>query len=598
MGNSPVIGQKTDLVSLEVKVGGQLLDGEKRVLSVETERAVGKISRAEITVLDGNLAKQEFKLQDQGLLKPGEDVEIKIGYHQDTETVFKGVILKTGVRIRQGQHSVIYAECVDKAIKMTMARRNKNHKDKKDSDVMQRLISDAGVGAEVESTSTTHKQLIQHYCTDWDFVLSRAEKNGLFVYTEDNKVKVEKPGTSGALLELNFGTDIVKSNLYFNGRTQLKDVTTYSWDPKKQKVIDKKSSEPSVNAHGDLKGKTVANDFNPFDYELRHSGYVEDGELTAWAKAKLVKSRFSRIQGSITVQGSAKPLPNKTVTLKKIGKHFEGEAFVSGVRHMVQEGNWTTELKIGIEAEWFTETKPLVQASAAAGLLPGVEGIYIGKVLKIHGDPDGESRVQVKIPLLEESGEGIWARLAQIYASEEFGAFWYPQVDDEVILGFVQGDPRYPIILGSLYSSKRKTPLQPNSDNSTQAFITKSKLKLRFEDKDKDIFLETPGGQSITLSDKDRKIELKDQHNNVITMDSSGIKIKSHKAVNIEAGMGSKVNIKGPGGVDINSSTGDLKMEGLNMNAKGRIGATFEGGMATFKATGMCTVSGQMVFIN
>ena len=599
MANSPLIGKQTDLLSLEVLVDGSMLDGEARVISVEVDKGINKIARADIVLVDGNLAKQEFKLQDGDKLKPGKKVEIKAGYHQETKTIFKGIIIKTGVRIRQGQHSVLYAECADESIKMTMSRETVYFNKKKDSQAITTVIGDYGLQKEVKTTTIEHEQLVQYYSTDWDFVVSRAEVNGLVVYSDDNKVYVVEPETSGSELDLNFGQDIIKSNIYVNGRAQLKEIEGESWDYSQQKLVEAKSKEPSAVNTGNLTGKSLANDFNNKKHKLHHSAFVEKAELEAWMKGKMIKSRFSKIQGTITYQGNADQKPNTLIKLTGLGKYFKGEAYVSGVSHRITEGNWITEAKIGLDPEWFSETKPLVQSSAAAGLLPGIEGLYMGTVKKIHDDPENEFRVQVDVPMIEKSGKGLWARLSSTYASDKFGSFCYPEVKDEVILGFVQSDPRHPIILGSVYSSKYKPPYTPDEDNSIQAFVTKSKLKMIFEDDDKNIIFETPGGHSLTLSDKDKEIVMECSNGNKIVLDNKGILIKSSKDVNIEAAMMKKVNIKGPGGVAVDASGGDVKLKAqMSFSAKGQISATVDGGMATIKATGICTVKGNMVMIN
>jgi len=598
MANSPLLHQDTDLLSIEVFVDGKMLDGEARVYSVEVDKEINRISRAEINLLDGNLAKAEFKLQDQDTFKPGKKVKINLGYHQDTETIFEGIVIKSGVRIRHGQHSIIYAECADEAIKMTIDRQSDFYYNKKDSDIINEIAGNHGLSKQVDATTVTHKEMVQNYATDWDFVVSRAEQNGLVVYTDDNKLYAVEPETGSPEITLTFGTDIIKTNMFFNGPSQLKKVTAYGWEYNEHKWNKSESTEPSTNNHGSLNGKTVAGDFDKQGYEVRHSGPVEAGERKAWAKGKLLKSRMSRIQGTVTCQGTSKPKPNTIVELKDIGKYFKGQAYVSGVRHRAMEGNWTTECKIGTSAEWFSETKPLVQAAAASGLLPGIDGLIIGKVKKIHQDPDSEYRVQVEIPSIDGTKDGLWARMATIYAADKHGYFWYPEIGDEVILGFIQGDPRFPVILGALHSSKHAPPYNPDQQNSIKAFVTKNKLKMIFEDKDKNIIIETPGGQKMTLSDQRNEIILEDSNRNKITMDNKGITLNSCKDVKIHAGAMGKIDIKGDGGIKGRSSMGTVDWQGNNYKAKGVISATFEGGMATFKATGICTISGKMVMIN
>ena len=235
---------------------------------------------------------------------------------------------------------------------------------------------------------------------------------------------------------------------------------------------------------------------------------MDEQELKTWADARLLKSRLSRIRGRLMFQGNAETKPNDFLELEKTGKFFDGKAYVSGVNHSLKEGNWLTEVNVGMPNEWFTETNGNVHAASA--LLPGIEGLYNGVVKKIHGDPDGETRVLVDVPVIKEAGDGVWARVSKFYASNNAGIFFMPEEGDEVVLGFLHNDPRFPVILGSMYSSnKHKIPknhkekeIAPDAQNSVKAIITKNQLKIIFEDESKNIIIKTPNKNQITISDE------------------------------------------------------------------------------------------------
>src|SRR4051812_26941895 len=86
----------------------------------------------------------------------------------------------------------------------------------------------------------------------------------------------------------------------------------------------------------------------------------------------------------------------------------------------------------------------------ASGVNPGVSGLIVGTVKQIDQDPQGQNRVLVVAPLIDPQGDGVWARLANAYASNNAGISFMPEVGDDVVLGFLNDDPRLPIVLGSL----------------------------------------------------------------------------------------------------------------------------------------------------
>ena len=229
------------------------------------------------------------------------------------------------------------------------------------------------------------------------------------------------------------------------------------------------------------------------------------------------------------------------------------------------------------------------------GVLPGIQGLQIGTVKQIDEDPDGEYRILVDVPMIEESGIGVWARLLHEYASEEYGTFFLPEVGDETVLGFLNEDPRFPIILGSLYGKKKKPPFTPEKKNNTKAIVTKSMLKLVFDEDKKSITVETPAGNKIALSDDEKSISLVDQNQNQVTLSESGIVLDSPKDI--------KITSKGKFSVDAMevaiTSKGDANIEGSNVSAKAKMAFLAQGSaQAALKASGQVEVKGAMVMIN
>ena len=87
-------------------------------------------------------------------------------------------------------------KCKDKALKLTVGRKNKVFLEKKDSDIISELVSADGLSADVEATTATHKKLIQYFSTNWDFIQARADANGLVTIINDGAISIKKPTVS------------------------------------------------------------------------------------------------------------------------------------------------------------------------------------------------------------------------------------------------------------------------------------------------------------------------------------------------------------------------------------------------------------------
>ncbi|MEM7659761.1 MAG: type VI secretion system tip protein VgrG [Bacteroidota bacterium] len=596
MAKHPSI-QEIDLVQVDILVDGSPIDDTYAVTKVVIKQEVNKISSAVFEVLDGNPADQDFAISASGDFLPGKEVTIKVGYQTNSDDLFKGIILSHRIKSSGGEHSCLIVKCFDKALKMTTTRKSAYYVNSKDGDVLSQLIGNHGVDADVGTTNHQHKEIIQYQVTDWDFLMARAQINGMIALAMDGKVTVKAPEVTGApKVELLYGVDIHELDLDMNAQHQLKQVECKAWDPGTHKIVSGASAEPSNAAVGNVNGKKLSDVLGGDDFIIQSSGQIDEGMLKAWASGRLVSSRLSRITGTVSCQGHKDLVPNTTITLQGLGDRFNGDAYVSGVKHEVQDGNWLTVVKIGLDANWFTEKQQDIMLPPASGSLPGIEGMHIGIVKQIQDDPDGEFRVQVDIPTIEESGEGVWARMVQLYASNEYGTFFWPEVGDEVLLSFLNGDPRFPVIVGKMYSKKNPAPYTPDEPNTIKAIVTKSLMKLEFEDEKKIITLDTPGGNMLIIDDDAQSITLEDQHGNKIVMESAGITLDSPKDINIKSK--ANINLEATQNITI-KATGDATVEGMNVTNKASIAFKAEGSAtAELKASGQTTVKGAIVMIN
>ncbi len=116
-------------------------------------------------------------------------------------------------------------------------------------------------------------------------------------------------------------------------------------------------------------------------------------------------------------------------------------------------------------------------------------GAYVGIVTdNVH--TEGDYRVRVKFPTLPGDDQSWWCRIATFGASKEgMGAFFLPEVNDEVVVVFLNGDFNSGIVLGTLWNGVDK-PAYSNQDASSKTNRYQSndaKFKLKTEAKKNDI---------------------------------------------------------------------------------------------------------------
>lgn len=621
MSKSPLLSQQTDRISYEIKIDGTKLKSKYHVVFVEIVQKINKLPQVTLEILDGSPADQKFENLDQLKIKPSQTIEISAGYIEQNNLLFKGFVTSVGSSSESGVHGRILVEATDACHELTLNRKSRYFEKQKDSDIVNKILKDYGnASCKTDTTKTKHDKIVQYLTTDWDFILSRASVCERIVVAEKNKLNFVKPG-GDTTAKLTYGTDIIDFDINIDGSKQSNSVEVKGWDPSSHSFKTGKSSEPSyIEKLGSTKGKGIAGDFNVQPEKFSTSTPMDTNELNDYATSKLMFSRLSKVKGYAKFQGFADVKLNSFVTIEKIHSYFEGKVYVSGITHKIEKGNFTTKIEFGVDSEAIYENSQKATMSGNIGAMPAIQGLVIGTVTKMDGDPKNDFRVQVKVPMINEDDKGLWARLTSPYSGEKGGFIWYPEVGDQVILGFLMNDPRHPIILGSLYS-KTFSPYQdfrPASGNHKKAIVTRSHMEMSFDDQKKNIQVRTPGELFFDMKDEKKSIELKDCHGNYIKMSSKGIEIYSKTNIKITAKNEVKIGCKSLDGtgsskvhfssnsdikhqvmgskLQLSTSSGDLKSMQLNLEGMGT--ATVKGGgMLDLKATGVAKLNGSVVLI-
>lgn len=591
MADSPS-KNKDRVLACSVYVNGNKLKDTFSLVSASVRLALNRIGKATLKFNAGNMDAQTFDESDDALFKPGNPIRLDAGGTDNQDTLFEGSII--GVRILTGKdfRSYMMVECRDCAYPATQGRKNRIFENKKDSDIINEVLKDYG-SVDVDATQYQHPTLVQYYCSDWDFALSRADVCGLFVFADGDKIKVKKPEVSGSpMLTVTFGEDITAFDLELTADDQFTQYEAVSWSPKEQKAVKVSASSPAINKQGDLQLKNIASGGSLL---LQTDAPTEEKALKQWADGMALKAALARYQGSVSFYGSAKVKPGCIIELRGLGKRFNGNLFVGSVTHTIEDNEWTTEAGAGVSPLNITD-EPDVVSPSASGFLPGLQGLHAAVVKKLDGDPQKEYRIQVELPWLDGKSKLLWARLSTLYATGGMGTFFLPEPGDEVLVGFMNQDPGHPVILGSLYGAKHKPPFEYEAKNNTKAIVTREKLRIEFDEEKKVIAIATPGKNTLEISDDGKHIRLADQHKNEIKMDSGGITLTSAKDIKLKA----KGNITMDATMRLSGTAKqDVSLEGMNVKVQAKIGASVKGNAtAELSASGPTTVKGAMVMIN
>ena len=232
-----------------------------------------------------------------------------------------------------------------------------------------------------------------------------------------------------------------------------------------------------------------------------------------------------------------------------------------------------------IVPQFFAEQTSPNQAASVTGQSSSVQGLQTAVVTGIT-DSGGEYRVKIRLPLVNDQDDGIYARVATLDAGDKRGSFFRPEVNDEVVVGFMNNDPRHPVILGMLHSSAKSAPLEPESANPKKGYVSRSGIKLIFNDDESSVRIETPGSRVFELNDNAGSITVQDSDGNKIVIDSGGVTLEAAQ----------DLTIKGGSSVSISAPQISIKADGT-MSVEGS-------GSVSVSSSGIAELKGSLVKIN
>jgi len=131
-----------------------------------------------------------------------------------------------------------------------------------------------------------------------------------------------------------------------------------------------------------------------------------------------------------------------------------------------------------------------------------------------------------------------------------------------------------------LHSSAKPAPITATDDNHEKGFVTRSEMKMIFNDDKISYTLETPAGKKVILDEDADIIKIEDEHSNILTFKSDGITMESAGDIKIKA-------------------SGDVSIEGTNVKLKASAQFKAEGSSGSEVSSGAVTVvKGSQVKIN
>ncbi len=591
-----------------VKVNGTDLsqDAISDLIDVVVESSLHLPAMAVVRIND-----RDFKhTDDEGLFPLGAPLIIEVsptGNPQGAVQIFKGEIVGIEPMFEEGAIGRLVIRAYDKSHRMHRGTKTRTFLNSKDSDIAQIIAGESGLATQIEATSQVYDHIYQDAISDMAFLQQRAARIGYEVFVEDEKLYFRKPDPSGPSVTLEYGTDLA----YFRPRLSVSDqvdqVKVRGWDVKKKEPIlgqsstSKTSPEIGISGWGGSKAQSALSAATQI--ETRYVVYSQaDANTVATAILNELNSGYIEADGE--AYGHPDLKAGATIKIEKLGIRFSGNYKLTTARHVLSAGHYVCYFTVeGRNPRTLTQ---LLHRSNGNNSWNGV----VPAIVSNNNDPDGMGRVKIKYPWLDDAQESWWARVATMGGGGTRGFYILPEVGDEVLVAFEQGDINQPYVIGNLYNGKDKPPTQTVASGKVKERLiqTRTGHKIRMVDEDGgDNFIEiidANGSTSIKFDAQAQKIILNSTGDIELTSKGS---IKMTATRDIQMTATGALSASATRNVDISGQTGVSVSTPANLDLSATTQATLSGtasasvtssGMMKVSTTGILTIQGSLVKIN
>ncbi|MEZ0603992.1 phage baseplate assembly protein V [Paraburkholderia sp. IW21] len=418
--------------------------------------------------------------EDIALCKPGRAVTVLLMENGVESCIFRGVIVQQTLKMRRSRVELTLL-LRHNLQKLLSTHRSQVFEQKNDAAIVSSLLLAQGIpllGA--AGMGILHEQIVQFRCADWHFIRCRLVANGVWLLPTPDGVSIMPP-TLSAVPEhtlrqraslSNEDVLIEESDWSFSELRQPAELTVASWNDEAQTndmalaAVTPLGTQAFDSATGERLGATP--------WEFNYSTPLGLEETATLAKSLLMNLQSASARGEFVVEGSTHFQLGQTLAVEDFGLSFNGQGIITGVAQRIhKEEGWRTTLSLGTD-DIVADTKTI----------PRVHGLHIGVVASFVKDVSGMNRLRVSVPVLGDVNNVLWARFASPYASNMSGFCFYPEIGDEVVVGFFDEDPCYPVILGSMHNPINPAPIEPSLENNNKALVINQddkQLQLSFD---------------------------------------------------------------------------------------------------------------------
>jgi phage protein D len=485
------------------------------------------------------------------------------------------------------------------------------------SDVAKKVATRAGLTiGKVDATTTVFDHVSQGGISDWEFLDGLAREIGREVAVKDGKFEFRTPSPAGDApapsgqpsepLLLHQGTDLLRFRAVLTSAEQVKEVQVRGWDvARKQALIGtapSKTQSVQLTAPG-VTPPDLAKVFGSPVYVATDVPFRSQAEVDAAAEALSEQIAGASVEFEGAARGNPKIHAGIAIAIGNLGEPFDGRYMVTTSRHVYDQ---TTGYTTHFAVTGRQERSLLGLASGGFASRRPINGVVIALVSDAR-DPQHHGRVKVTFPWLSDDYVSDWARVVQPGAGKDRGWWVLPEVGDEVLVAFEQGDIRRPYVVGGLFNGVDTPKPGPVDEVDSGSGAVNRRSMVSRQGHRIDLLDQDGRKEGIALSTADAALTFTlDAKDTKVTLHSDGtVTIEAKNGIVVDAGTGSlelkgkDIALKATSGITADGGAGAVSVTaGTQLSLSGATAKLSGSGQAELSGGAMTTISGGMVKIN
>lgn len=558
----------------DVSLTGLVVDSSRSVPDMFTMRFVDEEARA---------------LSKSGLTVGATvQVDVVVSGSGSPVTLLKGEVTSLEAEFGSDGTSTV-VRGLDSSHRLFRGRRMEAYVDSTVSDIVRKVVSRAGLQVgQIDSGGSVLKHVSQDNVSDWDFLASLAAKVGTMLRVAEGAVSFVEPTeastapapTPGSAFVFERGDNLIALRATVTAAGLVPEVEVRGWDVAAKREIVGTAPARTVSATlPDADPAALASAISAQKLVESAPGLPDQSSVQERAEslAEQISAGFAELEG--TVLGNPALKTGVAVSLQKMGSPFDGKYVLSSVRHEFAFGQYSTSFTVA----GGSERSLLGAVVGATGLGKARLGISAAIVTDIK-DPENISRVRFKLPTFSDTYESGWARVVQTGAGANRGLGMLPEVGDEVLVAFEDGDADRPYVLGGLYNGRDAPDADQvgSNDGKVEKRSIVSRTGMRVE------FVEKAGAEELVIatSDGEQKLRLVQKGQALVELISKGpLKVVAEQDVTVE----SQQN------VSVTTTSGNVTVKGVDVSVEGSKSLTLKAPQVTVQGSATTDIKGAQV---